>query len=319
MQMNSDIDYQTLANQNTGSSNTFIARDNCTMTLENVSINQRTNISSKSLQNALVTTNDQKKLESSIKSAMEQTTQNLSLNVTSQRSKQIIKAATELATNLRQNIVNQNSASNYLSNDFLCDGDAEATFKNLSINQSYDLIQTVVQDSVSKTASVQDLSQSLAADAKQTVQNGLLGVILALALVMVLFFGGPAILGLVVAGKTTGLIFNTLSKTPETKMLLVALIFGMVLLYVSADCGGSFPVFRLALPPRFILNLIPGVKIKPLVTLSIVPSFCRGAEDKDGKRPLLKTRMYIAYGVVCTLFAVAMLRLIRAPAPQIQP
>lgn len=319
MQMNQNVHYDNIAKTNTGSSNTFIAHDNCVMTLENVSINQITNISSKSLQNAMVDQNFQEKLYSSIKSAMEQTTQNLSLNVTSQRSKQIIKAATELTTNLKTSITNENFASNYLSNDFLCDGDAKATFKNLSINQSYDLIQTLVQDAASKTASVQDLSQSLAADAKQTVQNGLLGVILAVALVMVLFFGGPAIMGLVVAGKTTGFIFNTLSKTPETKMLLVALIFGLVLLYVSADCGGSFPVYRLGLPPRFILNMIPGVKIKPLVTLSIVPSFCRGAEDKDGKRPLLKTRMYIAYGVVCLLFAVAMLRLIRAPAPQIQP
>lgn len=316
--MNQQLDYSAIATSHSGSSNTFISRDNCTLTLDNVSIEQRTNINSSTLQSTMVSTFDQKKLESSIKTAMEQTTQNLSLNVTSQRSKQVIKASTELATNLRQNIVSQNSASNYLSNDFLCEGNSEQTHKNLSIKQSYDLIQKVVQDTVSQTKSVQELSQTLAADAKQTVENGLLGIILAVALVMVLFFGGPAIMGLVVAGKTTGFVFNTLSKTPETKMLLVALIFGLVLLYISADCGGSFPVYRLGLPPRFVLNLIPGVKIKPLLTLNIVPSFCRGAEDENGDRPLHKTRMYVAYGVVCTLFAVAMLRLIRAPAPQIQ-
>ena len=316
--MNQQLDYSAIATSNTGSSNTFIARDNCTMNLSNVSINQRTNIKSSTLQSTMVSTFDQKKLESSIKSAMEQTTQNLSLNITSQRSKQVIKATTELATNLRQNIVSRNSASNYLSNDFLCESAADMNVKNLSIDQSYDLIQKVVQDTVSKTKSVQELSQSLAADAKQTVENGLLGIILAIALVMVLFVGGPAIMGLVVAGKTTGFIFNTLSKTPETKMLLVALIFGLVLLYISADCGGSFPVYRLGLPPRFVLNLIPGVKIKPFLTLSIVPSFCRGPEDENGERPLHKTRMYVAYGIVCTLFAIAMFRLSRAPAAPIQ-
>ena len=73
--MNQQLDYSAIATSNTGSSNTFIARDNCTMNLSNVSINQRTNIKSSTLQSTMVSTFDQKKLESTIKSAMEQTTQ----------------------------------------------------------------------------------------------------------------------------------------------------------------------------------------------------------------------------------------------------
>lgn len=296
----------------------IMADDNCVLNISDTTINQTTNINASVIASQLASASSSQNLTSEIQSAIEQTTQNISLSINDQQQRTITNVAESLATELKTKMTAAAMTSLFDTINIGCKGSATLNVRYLSINQINNVIQDVVQDVVVKNAGVQSLAQSLAISNKQTVKNGLLAVILAVALVMVLFFGGPAILGLVVAGETSSFVFKTLSKTPETKMLLVAIIFGLAALYVSADCGGSFPVYRLKLPPQFILNLInklPGVKIKPFVTLGIVPSFCRGSPDKDGNRPVHKTRMFIAYGIIGTLFAIAMARLVTAQTP----
>lgn len=290
----------------------IIASGNSACKYDEIDINQRTNCSISSVQSALAETMTEQKLREQIQLAMEQTTQNLSLNVTSQSSDQMIKTTTDLITNLRTDITNQSSVSAYMDANVVCKDSAAAQYGKVSINQASDITQQLVQNAVTKTTSMQTLTQMLAADSKQTVKDAILGIILALALIMILFVGGPAIGGLVVAGKATGFVFDTLTKTPETKMLLVAIIFMLVLLYISADCNGSFPVYRLSVPPSFVRNLptkIGGPRIPALFTMGIVPSFCRGSKNDKGERKLYKARMYVAYAIVVMIFAASMFRL----------
>lgn len=293
-------------------SSSIIASGNSACKYDEIDIKQRTNCSISSVQTALAETLTEQKLRDQINLAMQQTTQNLSLNVTSQSGDQMIKTTSDLITNIRTDIMQQSSVSAYMDANVVCKDSATATYGKISINQASDITQKLVQNAVTKTRSMQTLSQMLAADSKQTVKDAILGIIVALALIMVLFVGGPAIGGLLVAGKATGFVFDTLTKTPETKMLLVAIIFMLVLLYVSADCNGSFPVYRFSVPPTFVRNLptkIGGPKIPALFTLGIVPSFCRGSKDKTGQRKLYKARMYVAYIIITSIFAASMFRL----------
>ena len=160
-------------------------------------------------------------------------------------------------------------------------------------------------DQFSKT--VDKIAHSMEVEAKQTVEDSIMGILLAVALIMGLFILGPVI----ATGSATGLVFDNLLKTPSTRLMLVGVLYFGWILYVINDCHDKHPTWKFSVPPNFIRHIIPGVTLPSFFTASIFPSFCTYKDDDDKTQESTSTK-YIVIAVSTVLFGFAAYRLIQA-------
>lgn len=331
--------------------NSIVSSGDCqNLKIDHYESNTYISINSAITHAALVTMVNKNDFEDKIKNAIEQTMQNVSVSPSAMISKSKTINTTSIQNSFKSVLSSQQTVDVAINNRVLCNtGNVDIKFmKNSSV---VDIIADLVQKATTNNQVINDVAQDIAAESKQTQKDAILGILLVTVVAMVLFFGGPAILGMVVVGESTGFVFNTLTKTPSTKMLLVAIVFLLVLWYISSDCGGNFPIWRFELPPAFVRKIVP---IPRLVTLDILPSFCtytktQAVRDKDGnvvrdeitgkikredvldedgnvKRFQYKTRKNVVYGVVTAIFVACMYRLyqevgadtVQSP-PSVQP
>ena len=269
-----------------------------------------------------------------IKAAVEQTMQNVSVSPSAMISKTNIENYTQIHQDMKDNVNASNFVQAFIDQSFVCNSTEGADVGIMKRSATVDILAHMVQTTTTNSEQFNKVAEAITAESKQTQKDAILGILLVTVVAMVLFFGGPAILGMVAVGKGTGFVVNTLTKTPSTKMLFVAIVFLLVLWYISSDCGGNFPIWRLELPPAFVRKIVP---IPRLVTLDILPSFCtytktQAVRDKDGnvvrdeitgkimredvldedgnvKRFQYKTRKNVVYGVVTAIFVACMYRL----------
>lgn len=311
----------------------IVASGNCHIKIGSYSGNLYAKVNASATQTALSKIVQDGEFDTKVKAAIDQTMQNLAVSPSAMISKSKVENYTEITKAIRQTVSQGQTMNTFINQNLICKDNASVDAGIMKQTAAVDIIANLVQVATTNNEQFDKVAQDIAAESKQTQKDAILGILLVMVVAMVLFFGGPAILGMVVVGKSTGFVFNTLSKTPSTKMLLVAIVFLLVLWYISSDCGGNFPIWRLELPPAFVRKIVP---IPRLVTLDILPSFCtytktQEARDENGKvkrditgkikredvldedgnvkRFQYKTRKNVVYGVVTAIFVACMYRL----------
>jgi hypothetical protein len=296
----------------------IVSSGNCNMKIGYFSANANVGLSSQVTQTALTKVVQDSTFDQKVQAAVEQTEQSLSLSSNAKISKTRIDTSTSISKSIRQHVEANIDSSTFVDQGIECYG-GKMDIGYMRLNTVVNIIENLVQTSTNDNKQLNELSQEIAAKTKQTTKDAITGIILVACLAYVLFVGGPAIgVGLVV-GKSANFAFDTLNRTPQTRMLMVAIIFMFFLWYISADCGGSFPLWNLEVPPNWIRTLpkklsagtIPN--IPQLFSISIIPSFCTSGEtDDDGNsKKVYEGRKKVAYGIVTAIFAGVMFVMMR--------
>jgi hypothetical protein len=248
---------------------------------------------------------NQQTLTNNVTSAVEQTMQNFQLNLTGQQNATDIVSNSNIVTHIR-NAVKQGCLSAASQSQTIQCKDSNIDGA-IHMSQVSDMVMNCMLKNEQTSKSLDQITSTIMAENKQGIENGLLGIILAIALVMVIFALGPVI----VAGEATGYVFKTLAKTPSTRLILLFIVFGIWYLYVDSDCGGGQPVFNISFPPDFIREIIPGVTIPYLFTIPFLPSWCT-VKDGEGGRKVRSGRKAVVFAITFLVFGTVGYNLVQA-------
>lgn len=172
-------------------------------------------------------------LSQTIETEAEATGQNVSLNPGSTTADSIVDNTTKLNTDINASITQAISGSNTSDQKFnakRCEvnGNTKILFQSVQ-----DLATAVNQDALLTSSASQSLEQDLSASSKATTENGLTSALIALAILVAVFFIAPAIAAAYGVKAATS-VFGAAGAFGMAFVILVALI-----IWFSISCGSK--------------------------------------------------------------------------------